>query len=82
MRLLNKIRRHPEGNEGAQAPEEEVNCLHTALAPRWDTPSDMGDEEKASAWVCAVCGATFTPERAQELRASEAERVKQVFQPD
>lgn len=82
MRLLNKIRRHPEGKEATQAPEKEVSCLHTVLTPRWDTASDIGEEAKASAWVCGVCGQTFTPERAQELRAGEAERLKQVLHAD
>jgi len=36
----------------------------------------MGNEDKASEWVCEVCGAVFTPADAQALRATEAERVK------
>ena len=48
MSLLDKIRRHPEGKAATQAPDKEVSCLHTALAPRWDTSSEMGDEDKAS----------------------------------
>lgn len=80
MRLLKRIRHQPEDTEAPPTSPEEVSCLHTALAARWDTPSEMGDEEKASAWVCASCGGTFTPERARELRASEAERVRQIIQ--
>ena len=79
MRLLNRLRRRSEDREATEAPEKEVSCLHTALTPRWDTASDIGNEAKASAWVCGVCGQTFTPERAQEVRASEAERLKQVL---
>jgi hypothetical protein len=82
MRFLDKFRRHPEGNAATQAPQEEVSCLHTALVPKWGMPSDMGDEGKASAWVCSVCGGTFTPDEARELRASESERVKQVLRPN
>lgn len=80
MRLLNRIRHQPENTATPATSPEEVSCLHTALAPRWDTLSDMGDEQKVSAWVCASCGGTFTPERERELRASEAERVRQAIQ--
>ncbi len=55
-------------------------CPHVTLVPRWDSAPDMGSEEKASAWVCDVCGATFTPAEVQGLRASEGERVKSALQ--
>lgn len=55
-------------------------CPHVTLVPRWDSAPDMGDEEKASAWRCDVCGATFSPAEAQGLRASEGERVKSALQ--
>ncbi len=82
MRLLDKIRHHPADKVATETPEGQSGCLHTALTPRWDTLSEMGDEEKASAWVCPVCGGTFTPDEARELRTSEAERVKQVLRAD
>ena len=61
------------------APEPSTTCLHVSLVPQWDALTDMGAEAKASSWKCAVCGETFTPTAANELRAHEAERLKQVL---
>ena len=54
-------------------------CPHVTLVPRWDAAPDMGDEEKASSWICDVCGTAFTPAEVQGLRASEGERVKSAL---
>ena len=61
------------------APEKAVEtptCMHIALTARWESTQDMGDESKASGFSCS-CGETFSPEAAAQLRASEAERVRQ-----
>ncbi len=62
--------------EDAVAPVEAVACPHTALAPRWGNAQDMGNEAKATSWVCSSCDDEFTPEQTAELRATEAERLR------
>jgi hypothetical protein len=46
------------------------------MAPRWDSAQDIGDEEKATSWVCDSCHETFTPEQATEVRRVETERLR------
>ena len=78
MGFLDKLRVHkstPAAPEAADA----LPCVHVALSPRWDDLADMGVEAKASAWTCGACNETFTPAQANELRASEAERLKNTF---
>jgi len=63
-----------------KAPPEEIEsvaCLHVALVPHWDDPADMGQEEKASRFLCEGCRQEFTAAEAREFRATETERVKQ-----
>ena len=70
------------GRKQAPTPFEEatteVVCLHTSTAPQWDSPGDMGHEDRASRFVCAACGETFTPSQFEALRATEGERVRSV----
>jgi len=53
-----------------------VACPHTVLLPRWDNLADMGKEDRASRYVCDSCHETFPREEAEQLRASESERLK------
>jgi hypothetical protein len=78
MRLL---RKRPDQKAGPEAPsaEQAAACLHVTLSPQWGNLSDMGVEAKASSWKCGSCSETFTPDQAKELRANEAERLKQVL---
>ncbi len=74
MSILDRLFRRGQTTE----PEEVVEtppCPHIALAARWDSTQDMGDESKASGFTCS-CGETFSPEEAAQLRAGEAERVR------
>ncbi|MSQ30307.1 MAG: hypothetical protein EXR68_07470 [Dehalococcoidia bacterium] len=32
-----------------------AECLHLALAPRWDSAADMGHEDRATSYVCDSC---------------------------
>lgn len=59
--------------------KDELTCLHVAMTPRWDSLADMGNEAKASRWTCDACGQDFTPEDAQQLRATEAARLKSTL---
>jgi transposase-like protein len=45
------------------------------LVPRWENVQDMGIEAKATRWMCESCKKMFTPDEANTLRATLAERV-------
>lgn len=73
------LRRDKDGasQEATTATVEAPPCPHTALTARWDSVQDMGHDEKATSFVCSACSEQFTPEQATELRATEAERLRQ-----
>lgn len=76
MRLLDRIRalRHPgESSDSGQATRE---CIHGTLIAHWAEASDMGDESKATEFVCNSCHATFTPEEAGWVRKRAVERLR------
>ena len=43
-------------------------CPHAVLVPRWDSVQDMGQEAKATRFLCEACKTEFTPAEAQALR--------------
>ena len=55
-------------------------CPHTTAAPQWDSAADMGREDRASRFVCAACGQSFTPAEFTALRATEAERIRHLME--
>jgi len=65
----------------APAPGAAAVCAHTVLVARWDTPADLGHEERASGYTCEACHQTFTAAEGTALRQSEAERVRQQLTP-
>lgn len=77
MSFLNKLLGRKEPS--AQAEQEPLPCLHVGLVPQWDTAADIGSEALASRFVCSTCSASFTPDEAHALRASEAERLHAVL---
>lgn len=79
MGLLSRFLRR-SGTESAVSVERPIECPHMALGPRWDSPTDMGDEDKATSYSCEACGEQFTPEEAQRLRAAEAARLKDMLE--
>jgi hypothetical protein len=48
-------------------PAEKAACAHVTLLGRWDSTADMGNEDKASSWVCDVCGAAFERARCEPV---------------
>jgi hypothetical protein len=83
MGLLSKLRRrHEPEDQEAVSEIEERTCLHVALTPQWDQPEDMGMESRASHWVCGACGENFTPAEAQQLRETEADRIRASMSPN
>ncbi len=57
-----------------------AECPHTTLTARWDSVHDMGIEDKAIEFICAACDEHFTPEEAKEVRAGEADRLRQQLE--
>ena len=73
MRLWKRRTREASAAEQVEPRE----CPHVMLVPRWDSAADIGIEDRASAYLCDSCKRTFAPQEARELRASEAERLRQ-----
>jgi len=46
------------------------------LTARWDSVADMGDESKATAFVCATCNSEFTPQEAAVVRDAQAAQIR------
>ncbi len=67
-----------KGKDGAVVTEAgAVSCPHVTLVPRWDSAADMGNDSKATSYVCQACRQTFTREEAQTLRQTEGERLRE-----
>ncbi len=77
MKLLDRLF-HRAKPEAPPPPSASVTCLHVSLVPKWASVADMGQEDKASNYTCDACGQSFTPEEARALRASEADRLRQL----
>jgi hypothetical protein len=56
--------------------QDKPACLHMGLTARWDSVDDMGNEDKATSYVCVTCNAEFTPDEAREIRASQADQLR------
>ena len=78
MGLFTKLFGRKEEAAPAEKETTEIACLHTSTAPQWDSPEDMGHEDRASRFVCGACGETFTPSQFEVLRATEGDRVRSV----
>ncbi len=74
MGILDRLFRRGQ-TTGPEEAVETPTCAHIALTARWENTQDMGDESKASSFICS-CGETFTPEEAAQLRSDGAERVR------
>lgn len=76
MGFLGKLLgRDSSANDDAPPPDEQVECPHVVLVPKWDDAADIGVEARATHFDCATCGSSFAPEVATELRATTAERI-------
>jgi hypothetical protein len=75
MGLLTRVRGMFGGGDEAAAVEER-ECLHGSLMARWDSSADMGDESKATSFVCSSCNERFTPEEAADVRKRAVERLR------
>ena len=81
MSFLKRLFQRGSGPPAEQAdsePASDTVCPHVALIPRWDSADDMGKPDKVSRYVCEACKAGFSREEGDQLRASEAERVRLI----
>lgn len=78
MNFLKRL--HRDRTEQAPRASEALDheCPHSVLIPRWEDMADMGNESRASSFRCDACGEEFTPGEARALRATEAERLRQL----
>jgi len=65
-----------QGRATAVAADEAPPCPHTALTPRWDSVSDMGNQEKVTSYTCQGCNQSFTAAEGRTLLATEADRLR------
>ncbi len=68
--------REAEPSQEAEPPQPE--CPHVILVPNWDMAEDMGDLEKVSRYTCEACGAGFSREEGDQLRAKGSGRIRQI----
>jgi len=76
MGFLSKILGREQTSDSVSATV--VVCPHTILLPHWDSIGDMGKEDLATSFTCQACSESFTPEQANELRGTTAERLQGV----
>jgi hypothetical protein len=62
MSLLTHLRRKKLEDV---APVPQAECPHWELAPRWDSPKDMGQVDRATHFICTNCGTTISLEQAR-----------------
>jgi hypothetical protein len=75
MGLMSKLFGKGEQDHAAE-PAEQAVCPHTTMTPRWDSVDDIGKYDRATSFRCESCGNVFSREEANELRSSEADRLR------
>ena len=70
MRLFKKKQESVPNAQG------QTTCVHLGLTPKWANLEDMGNEEKATAYACATCGAQFSPDEAALVRSAQTEQLR------
>jgi hypothetical protein len=78
MSFLGRLFRRDQQPEAPDSASTEL-CPHTALSSRWENPDHIGDDTKATRFDCTACGASFTPEEAERVRAETGQRLKETF---
>jgi hypothetical protein len=80
MGLFDKLFGGSRERTSSAAVLEAPPCPHVTLVPHWDSPADMGINDKASSFACEACGQSFTPEQARELRETAADRLPEAVE--
>lgn len=84
MSIFRRRRKELGGAAVAAVAEPSTTCPHTALVPHWDSSDDIGNEDKATNYVCSACGEEYTREEERTLRSTEADRIRRglISRPD
>jgi hypothetical protein len=77
MGILSKVFDKKQAGPAETVPQS-VECPHTMLIPRWDSVEDMGDEAKATAFLCESCGIAFDQGEASQLKADAADKLRRI----
>jgi len=80
MGILDKILGRGPRTDGVTEELTEDNCPHTALAPHWENPDDMGNDEAAT-YRCESCGETFSYNEAREFLEKPPSVLTAVSEP-
>ena len=78
MRFLRRGESESSSPQVADPASETCECV--LLVPHWDSPENMGIEDKASSYRCNTCGESFTREEEEILRGTEADRIRRGLQ--
>ena len=77
MGFLDRLLGRRETQPVREAEPPQPGCPHVTLVPNWDMAEDTGDLEKVSRYTCEACGAGFSREEGDQLRAKGAEREEE-----
>ena len=77
MGILNKLFEKKETAQ-IESVQPSVECPHTVLIARWNSVEDMGDESKATAFLCESCGVAFDQDEAARLKADAGDKLKRI----
>ena len=76
MGLLDRFRGRGNSSKADGDAEKDHECLHGVLVAHWAEAADMGDESKATEFVCQSCAEHFTPDKAEWVRKRAIERLR------
>ena len=78
MRFFRRGKGESGGSQAVEAISE--TCEHVLLVPHWDSPENMGIEDKATSYRCNSCEESFTRDEEEILRATETDRIRRGLQ--
>ena len=73
MGFLNRLFRRRETSEDVAVAEPE--CPHAALAPHWESATDIGHSDRVTGYRCDSCGAVIDREEGEKTMAAAASRL-------
>lgn len=76
MGVLDRIRSFGRSRPPQTPEQTQHECLHGTLVAHWADAADMGDETKATEFVCQSCQEHFSPDEASWVRKRAIERLR------